>query len=909
MPLITLKFVPGINKEVTNYSAKGGWVACDHIRFRQGYPEKIGGYVNWSTQLGSTSTFSGVARTLFPWVTYDVQTLVAIGTNQKYYVVNTANGAFNDITPVASTQTGLSDPFTTVAGSSLVTVTDATHGATAGTFVTITGVPSGGVNGITNLNGQFEILQVIDNNVYTISAYPQTATVTGGTTGITNISASYLISAGNAVETTSTSGWGFGPWGGYADATFTGYISGTQLTTVTVASGALGAGQIVSDSKGLIATGTTVLNNSNPYNLSGNSQTVGSVGSPVAMTSGTTGWGIGAASATGVQLLPTMWSQTNTGQDLVFARSYDKPYYWVKNTNAYPPGVTLAAYSGTQNKTFKPLTVAGVAGQNTITVSDTLSIDTGSIVTGSHIPTGAFVATYWNGSTTIPLSVYVNGIETAANLTANTPLPATMNFSYSQYSVPNQVGMVFSDANGFIIFIGANPYNPTNFNTTYDPMLVRWSDQNNPYDYVPTTFNQAGSNHLQIGSYLVTGKSTRQENLIWTNSALYSMQYVGPPYVYSFTLLADNVSIISQNAAITVNNITYWMGVDKFYVYNGQVQPLPCSLRNFVFKYLNTAQVSQVVCGINIAYNEVWWHYPSAASLVNDTYIVYNYLENSWYYGSMNRSAWLGSELIQSNPLQVIAAGTTPLAVISAQTSYLSAPLAQYATVIPVINGYSYPKTGVVVIDSEQISYTNAEDGLTLNAISRGYNSTAPVAHNQYAPVTLLGDNQIVQHEVGMDDVTSGSIVPIYAYARSADIDLADGERYVYIWRIIPDMTFTFQSPATTSSVTLTVNPRANPGSAYLTGMLQNNTLTMTGTPNGLNDPWGNYTVGTNAPVSTLTTPAPHGLYNYPVEQYTGQVYTRVRGRQFSFQIQSTGANMTWQMGDMRIDARPDGRR
>jgi len=907
MPLITLKFVPGINKEVTNYSAKGGWVACDHIRFRVGHPEKIGGYVNWSTALGSSSTFNGVARTLFPWVTYDVQTLVAMGTNQKYYIINTANGIFNDITPIASTQAGLSNPFTTTTGSSLVTVTDANHGATAGTFVTLAGSPTtgSGVNGLTNLVGSFEILTIIDANTYTISAYPQVATSTGGTSGITGISATYQIDAGNAVETTALSGWGFGPWGGYADASFNGYISdGTgvnpdnTLTVVGSVTGSIGQGMNIGGIG--VATGTVITGGSGPYQVSITQLTPGSP-TPIPMTAGTTGWGIGAPSATGVQLLPTMWSQTNTGQDLVFARSYDQPYYWVKNTSAYSAGITLAAMSGTQNKITKTLTVAATTGASSITVTDTLLIDTGAIVSGPGIAAGTYVMPSWNGSNTIPLSKV-----TTANIAANsTPI----NFSYSQYLVPNEVGMVFSDPNGFIIFVGANPYNPTNFNTIYDPMLVRWSDQNNPYDYVPTTFNQAGSNHLQSGSYLVTGKSTRQENLIWSNSALYSMQYVGPPYVYSFTLLADNISIISQNAAITVNNITYWMGVDKFYVYNGQVQPLPCTLRNFVFKYLNTAQSSQVVCGINIAYNEVWWHYPSAASLVNDTYVVYNYLENSWYYGSMNRSAWLGSELIQSYPQQTVAAGTTPLAVISAQTSYLSAAIGSTNVTIPVVNGFSYPYTGVVVIDSEQISYTNANDGLTLLVQSRGYNSTTPAAHSQYAPVTLLGGNQIAQHEVGLDDYTSGSQVAIYAYILSADIDISDGNRYLMIWRIIPDLTFTFQSPATTSSVTMTVNPRANPGSAYLTGTLQNNTLTMTGANNGANDPWGDYATGTNAPVSILTQPAPRGLYNYPVEQFTGQVYTRVRGRQFSFQLQSTGTNMTWQMGDMRIDYRPDGAR
>ena len=895
MPLITLKFRPGIDKEVTNYANKGGWVACDHIRFRRGHPEKIGGYSTW---LGSGVGFNGVARTIFPWVTYDVQTLLAMGTNQKYYVYNDANGSPNDITPIDYTQGGLSDPFVTVADSPLVTVTDASHGATAGTFVTFSGLPTAGINGIQTLGTQLEILEVLDSNTYTVIA-PTPATSSGGTTGVTGISVTYLIPAGNAITTTSTSGWGLGPWGGVADATFTGYISdgtgttpGNTLTVVSLISGAIGVGPNIGGR--YVLTGTTILSGTGPYNVDQTQLTAGAP-TPVQMTSGTTGWGIGAASATGVQLLPTIWSQTNTGQDLVFARQYDKPYYWVKNTSAYGPGVSLASYSGTQNKITKATTIASLASTSNITVTDTLFIDPGAIVTGSNIPSGTYVLPSWNGSNTIPLSSNIT--------TGGVASGATISFSYSQYAVPVQVGQIFGDPNGFIVAVGANPYSPTamppNAYTTYDPMLVRWSDQNNPYDWVPTTFNQAGSNHLQSGSYLVAGRATRQENLIWSNSALYSMQYVGPPYVYSFTLMADNISIISPNAAITVNNITFWMGVDKFYVYNGQVQPLPCTLRNFVFQNINTAQSVQVVCGINVAYNEIWWHYPSSSSLVNDTYVVFNYLDNVWYYGSMFRTAWLGSELFQPNPLSVI----------SVQNSYLNASITSSTVAITLYNTRSYPTTGVILIDSELIQFNNPLDGRTLNATTRGYGGTTAAAHNIYATVTNVSSNQVVQQESGLIDSTYSLLTtPINAYIRSSDIDIGDGENYVFVWRIVPDLTFTSNS-FTNDTVTMTITPRANPGSAYMTGTLQNNTLQMTGQSTGITDPWGNYTVGTNAPVSTLTQVAPTGLYNYPVEQFTGQVYTRVRGRQFTFQIQSTGLSVTWQLGDMRIDYRLDGRR
>jgi hypothetical protein len=183
-------------------------------------------------------------------------------------------------------------------------------------------------------------------------------------------------------------------------------------------------------------------------------------------------------------------------------------------------------------------------------------------------------------------------------------------------------------------------------------MLVRWSDQSNAYDWIPASTNQSGEFVLSNGSYIVSGRATRQEILIWTNSCLYSMQYVGYPYVYSFQILMDNISIMAPNASVTVNNVTYWMGKDKFYMYTGVVQTLPCSLRQYIFNNINTDQNFQVFAGSNEGYNEVWWFYVSkdSAGTTVDKYVIYNYLDKVWSYGTMSRTAWLQYG-IQPNPL------------------------------------------------------------------------------------------------------------------------------------------------------------------------------------------------------------------------------------------------------------------
>jgi len=341
------------------------------------------------------------------------------------------------------------------------------------------------------------------------------------------------------------------------------------------------------------------------------------------------------------------------------------------------------------------------------------------------------------------------------------------------------------------------------------------------------------------------------------------MQYLGPPFVFGFTMLMDNISIASPNAATTAANITYWMGVDKFYVYSGRVETLPCTLRNYVFNDINRSQLDQVVSGTNEGYNEVWWFYPSASSSVNDRYVVYNYLEKVWYYGSLNRTAWLDSPLRSG-----------PLGAFGIQGSYLNADIDASTTSIPLIDVSSYPSSGTITLDSEDISYTgvnvNTEE---LTGCVRGVNGTTPATHLAYTHASYKIPNQVMVHETGTDDQSVSTSIPIRAYVSSADFAIEDGNQFGFVWRMLPDLTFS-GSTGNNPVVTMTVEGRQNSGTNYF---------------------------NSNSPTVTLTAVI-------PVEQYTGEIYTRVRGRQMRFTIDSNDLGVTWQLGAMRIDVRTDGR-
>jgi hypothetical protein len=355
-----------------------------------------------------------------------------------------------------------------------------------------------------------------------------------------------------------------------------------------------------------------------------------------------------------------------------------------------------------------------------------------------------------------------------------------------------QTLFMVSDASRFTIAFGCNDYGETDI----DPMLIRWSNQESAVDWTPAATNQAGYLRLSHGSRIDATLQTRQEILVWTDTSVYGLQYLGPPVVWGSQLLADNVSIVSDRAVALAAGVAYWMGEDKFYTYDGRVNTLSCDLRQYIFSDINLDQYSQVCAGTNEQFNEVWWFYCSASSTQIDRYAVYNYLEKVWYYGNLSRTAW-------------------------------------------------------------------TDIGVTSNF-----------------PIAATYVNNLVQHETGNDDNATASTLPIEAYITSSEFDIDDGDRFGFVWRVLPDVTFRGSSAASPSA-TMTLLPLQNSGSGY------NSPASLGGSDNG---------------VVTRTA-------TVPIEAFTGQVNIRVRGRQMSIKMASDGLGVQWQMGAPRLDIRPDGRK
>ena len=209
-------------------------------------------------------------------------------------------------------------------------------------------------------------------------------------------------------------------------------------------------------------------------------------------------------------------------------------------------------------------------------------------------------------------------------------------------NVPDQAMQILISQNDkHLLALGCTPFG----GGPYDPLLIRWSDQDSPENWTPSSTNSAGFLRVSRGSRIIRGLPTRQETMIWTDSNLYSLKFLGTTDVFGVEEYADNISIASSRAVATASNVTYWMGIDKFYAYTGRVETLPCTIRNYVFNDINFQRIYNVVCGTNDTFNEVWWFYPSALSSRNDRYVVFNYVEKVWYYGNLERTAWLDSQL------------------------------------------------------------------------------------------------------------------------------------------------------------------------------------------------------------------------------------------------------------------------
>ena len=553
MPLKKLLFRPGVNRENTRYTTEGGYYDCDKVRFRQGTPEKVGGW----TPL-SVNTFLGVCRSLWAWVTLQFVTLIGVGTNLKFYI--SRGGDYYDITPIRTAAT-LNGPFAASNGSPVITVTDTAHGCTTGDFVTYNGATSlGGAITAAILNTEHQVT-VLSANTYTITVGVN-ATAGDSGNGGTTVRAVYQINTGSGVAIPLT-GWGAGGWG----------------------SGAWGFGQT----------------------------TFGAI---------------------------SLWSQSNFGQDLVFGPRGGAIYYWLTAIGPTPVTVTITVASPAVLTAAVPLfdgtpivLETSDALPTGLTTGTTYYVRNGVITGGTTVfnvsttATGALVNTSGAGSGTQYISPRAVNL---ADFGGASDVPVVQNFVF------------VSDIFRFVFAFGSNDYTSTELN----PMLIRWSDQEDAVNWTPAATTQAGSLTLSHGSEIVTAIQTRQEIVVITDSTVYSLQYLGPPYVWSAQLLGDNISIEGQNAVVVASGIVYWMGIDKFYKYDGRVQTLRCDLRQYIFNDINTAQAVQIFAGTNEGFNEVWWFYCSAASSVVDRYVVYNYLEDIWYYGTMGRTAWLDSGIL-----------------------------------------------------------------------------------------------------------------------------------------------------------------------------------------------------------------------------------------------------------------------
>ena len=631
MPLAKFQLRPGINREITNYSNEGGWFDGDKIRFRFGFPEKIGGWVR-----NDSSSFLNVCRALHPWVTLSNEQYIGLGTTAKYYIER--GGGYNDITPIRATTAAGDVTFAATDGSYQIEVTDTAHGAVQGDFVTFSGAVSlGGVITAAVLNQEYQIVDVVDADTYTIEAR------TAGTS-ISSITVDGELAPTYVAANSSDSGDG-----GAA-------VVGTYQINSGLDTAVLGAGW------------------------------------------GVGGWSRGAWGSASNEPIVTnqlrLWSHDNFGEDLLFNVRDGGIYYWDSSSGLTSRGVALSS----------------LAGANT------------------------------------------------------TP------------TIAKQV--LVSDRDRHIIAFGCDGETSIG---TQDPLLIRFSSQESLTTWNALPTNTAGELRLGSGSEIICAVETRQQILVFTDTTLYAMQFLGPPFTFGVAPISENITIRSPNAAVAVDDTVFWMGQSEFYIYSGAVQRLPCTVRDYVFDDFNVDQSMKVVSGLNAAFGEVWWFYPSASSETNNRYVIYNYVEQAWYYGTIARTAWEDRGIVD-NP---IAAGT---------------------------------------------------------------------------------DGHLYRHEIGFDDGSTNPASAITAFIQSSPLDLEDGQQFMFISRLLPDLSF-LNSTAASPTATFTTAVR--------------------------NFQQGNFT---STSTNTFTTS-------------TEQFFLRLRGRQMTIKTESTGAGVTWRLGTQRYDLRPDGRR
>ena len=761
MPLSKIQFRPGVNRETTSYGDENGWYNSDLVRFRKGRPEKMGGW----TRL-SGNTIEGTGRSLHVWAALSGSKYMGLGTETKFYIEE--GGGYNDVTPIRSTVTLGADPLTTGAASSaVVTVTAPSHGAVNGDFVTFSGATT--TDGITaaQLNTEHEIT-LVDSNSYTITT---AGSASSGSTagGGSAIIANYQINTGLDTVVTGT-GFGAGLWGGWT----TGYSQTTlndsgginaSVTSFTLTSAssfeaaatttgadltAVSSSIAAADSSGFPDKGTIKIGSENiRYGTN-----VGNVfGDLTRGDDGTTA----ATSSSGAAI-------TFVGLVLIDDE--------------------LIQYTGKSSNTIDAGVVRGVRGTTAASHSDGVAVKEANDFVGF----GEASATAAESGSNIRLWAQDNwGEDLAFNVYDGTPYywDKTLGLGNRATTFASQTGasgaptitrrLMVSGADRHVVCFGCNPLDET----AQDLLMIRWSDQESPFDWTPTATNTSGSQRISSGSEIISAQKTRQEMLVWTDTSLHSMRFVGPPFTFGVSMLANNVSIIGPNAVTTVGDKVFWMDRENFYVYTGRIQVIPCTLLRYVFDDINLEQNFKCFAASNKMFDEVFWFYPSADASEIDRYVKFNFTENTWDLGTLSRTAWVDYG-IHNNPR-----------------------------------------------GSGQASDTN----------------------------------YVYVHESGDDD--DGSAMT--SFIESADFDLGDGEQFMFVDRLIPDIDIT--STDADASVNYILKTRDYPGDSLATN-------------------------STNA-----------------VKASTQQSFLRSRSRQATLRIESDTTNITWTLGDLRLGLRPDGRR
>jgi hypothetical protein len=374
--------------------------------------------------------------------------------------------------------------------------------------------------------------------------------------------------------------------------------------------------------------------------------------------------------------------------------------------------------------------------------------------------------------------------EATTGLTTRAVNITSLAGSTSAPQVAKQI--MVSDRDRHVIAFGCDPESTPG---VQDPLTIRFSDQESLTTWNTTATNTAGELRLGSGSEIVTAVETRQQIIVFTDTTLYSMQFLGPPFTFGVSSISENITIAGPKSAVAVGDAVFWMGVSEFYVYDGAMRQLPCTVRDFIFDNINEDQQAKAVGGLNAEYSEIWWFYPRSTSDLLDNYVVYNYAEQSWYYGTFARTAW----------------------------------------------------------------------------IDRGIFNFPIAAHT---------DGHLYAHETGFDDGTTNPSSAITAFIDSSPMDIGDGEQFMLIRKMIPDVSFK-QSTATLPSINVEVNVRNAPNGEYLQ-------------------------TDTQSFVDTVTASS---------SEKTEQLFYRLRGRQMRLKFTSTNLGVDWRLGSNRLDIKPDGRR